>query len=133
VPLTKDTVAAWLGAYVRAWETYDPDAIGALFAEDATYVYYPFEEPVRGRIGIVASWLENKDAPGTYEGRYELVAIEGDLAVAQGRSRYYKDSSKGEVVREYDNLFLIRFDDQGRCRSIREWYMGRRGQPPAPG
>lgn len=117
---------AW--AYVRAWETYDPDTIGDLFAEDATYSYHPFEEPVRGRLAIVASWLHNQDAPGTYGGRYEPVAIEGDLAVANGRSRYFKDASKAELVREYDNLFLIQFDEQGRCRSIREWYMIRRGQ-----
>ena len=128
MPLTKETVAAWLAAYVRAWETYDPDTIGDLFAEDATYAYHPFEEPVRGRLAIVASWLDNQDAPGTYEGRYGPVAIEGDLAVANGRSRYFKDASKAELVREYDNLFLIQFDEQGRCRSIREWYMMRRGQ-----
>jgi len=88
VTLTKEIVAAWLRSYVRAWETYDPDAIGDLFTEDATYAYHPFEEPVRGRLAIVASWHESKDRPGTYEGRYEPVAIEGDLAVANGRSRY---------------------------------------------
>jgi hypothetical protein len=131
VPLTRNAVAAWLEAYVRAWETYDPDTIGDLFTEDATYAYHPFEEPVRGRLAIVASWLENKDAPGTYEGRYEPIAIEGDLAVAHGRSRYFKDASKAELVREFDNIFLIRFDARGRCRSIQEWFMGRRGQPPA--
>lgn len=128
MPLTKETVATWLAAYVRAWETYDPDTIGDLFTEDATYAYHPFEEPVRGRLAIVASWLENKDVPGTYEGRYEPVAIEGDLTVANGRSRYFKDATKAELIREYDNLFLIRFDGQGRCRSIQEWYMIRRGQ-----
>ena len=133
MPLTKDTVAAWLAVYVRAWETYDPDTIGDLFTEDATYAYHPFEEPVRGRLAIVASWLENKDAPGTYEGQYEPIAVQGDLAVAHGRSRYFKDASKAELVREYDNLFLIRFDGHGRCRSIREWFMGRRGQKePTP-
>lgn len=129
MPLTKDAVAAWLRSYVQAWETYDPDAIGALFAEDATYAYHPFEEPVRGRIAIVASWLQARDQPGTYEGSYEPVAIEGDLAVANGRSRYFKDTSKSELVREYDNVFLIRFDDQGGCRSFREWYLTR-SMPP---
>ncbi len=123
--LTREIVGTWLRSYVRAWETYDPDAIGDLFTEDATYAYHPFEEPLRGRLAIVASWLESKDQPGTYEGRYEPVAIEGDLAVANGRSRYFRDAS---LVREFDNLFLIRFDDEGRCRLIREWYMGRRGQ-----
>jgi len=133
VPLTKERVAAWLAAYVRAWETYDPDSIGELFTEDATYEYHPFEEPVRGRLAIVASWLENKDTPGTYDGRYEPIAIDDDLAVAHGRSRYFTDASKAELSREYDNLFLIRFDDDGRCRSIREWYMSPRGQPEPTG
>ena len=133
MPLTRDAVTAWLRAYVQAWETYDPEAIGALFAEDATYAYHPFEEPVRGRLAIVASWLEAKDAPGTYEGSYEPVAIDGDLAVANGRSRYFKDASKSDLVREYDNVFLIRFDDDGRCRSIREWYLTRPATPEPAG
>ena len=126
--LTKEAVAAWLRAYVRAWETYDPDAVAALFSEDATYSYYPFDEPVRGRLAIVASWLEGKDPAGTYAADYKPVAIDGNLGVAQGRSRYFKDASQAEVVREYDNIFLIEFDDHGRCRSFREWYMRPRGQ-----
>jgi uncharacterized protein (TIGR02246 family) len=128
VALTRETVAAWLRAYARAWETYDPDAVADLFSEDATYLYHPFDEPIRGRLAIVASWIEDKDPAGTYDGRYEPVAIDGNLAVAHGRSRYFNDASKTELVREYDNLFLIEFDDQGRCRFFREWYMGRRGQ-----
>ena len=63
--LTRETVAAWLRAYVRAWETYDPDEVADLFTEDATYAYHPFDEPIRGRLAIVASWLEGKDPAGT--------------------------------------------------------------------
>jgi len=126
--LTTETVAAWLRAYVCAWETYDPDALAALFSEDATYSFLPFDEPVQGRLAIVASWLEGQDAAGTYEADYKPVAIDGNLAVAQLRSRYFKDASKVELERQYDNLFLIEFDDEGRCRSFREWYMRPRGQ-----
>jgi hypothetical protein len=126
--LTRETATDWLRAYVRAWETYDPDAVADLFSEDAAYSYYPFDEPIRGRLAIVASWLEGKDPAGTYEARYEPVAIDGNLAVAQGRSRYFKDASKTELEREYDNVFLIEFDADGRCRSFREWYMRPRGQ-----
>jgi hypothetical protein len=128
VALTRETVAAWLRAYVRAWETYDPDTVADLFAEEATYAYHPFDEPIRGRLAIVASWLEGKDPTGTYEARYEPVAIDGNVAVAHGQSRYFKDASKVELVREYDNIFLIEFDDHGRCRSFREWYMRPPGQ-----
>ena len=128
--LTKEQVATWLAAYVRAWETYDPDAIGNLFAEDATYEYHPFEEPVRGRLAIVASWLDPKDDPGTYDGHYEPIAIDGDLAVAHGRTRYFKDASKAELDRQFDNIFVLRFDGSGRCQSIREWWMSPHGQRP---
>ena len=130
MPLTKERVAAWLAAYVRAWETYDPDAIGDLFTEDAAYEYHPYDEPVRGRLAIVASWLEPKDKPGTYEGQYEPIAIDGDLAVAHGRTRYFKDASKAELDLEFDSIFLIRFDDRVRCRSISEWWVAPRGQRP---
>ena len=126
--LTRETAAGWLRAYVGAWETYDPDAVADLFSEDATYSYFPFDEPIRGRLAIVASWLEDKDPAGTYEARYEPVAIDGNLAVAQGRSRYFKDASRTELEREYDNVFLIDFDEADRCRSFREWYMRPRGQ-----
>jgi ketosteroid isomerase-like protein len=126
--LTRATAAGWLRAYVRAWETYDADAVADLFSDDATYSYFPYDEPIRGRLAIVASWLEDKDPAGTYEARYEPVAIDGNLAVAQGRSRYFKDASRAELEREYDNVFLIEFDDDGRCRSFREWYMRPRGQ-----
>jgi hypothetical protein len=88
VALTRETVAVWLRAYVRAWETYDPDTVADLFSEDATYTYHPFDEPIRGRLAIVASWLEGEDPAGTYEGQYAPVAIDGNLAIANGRSRY---------------------------------------------
>jgi ketosteroid isomerase-like protein len=121
-------IVDWLEAYVRAWQSYAPDAIGALFSEDAVYSYHPYDEPVAGRQAIVASWLADPDPLGTYEATYEPIAIDGDVAVVNGRSRYYKDSSRSELTKEWDNIFVIRFDKDGRCRSFREWYVARRGQ-----
>ena len=126
--LTRETVSAWLRSYVDAWTTYDGEAIAGLFTEDAIYRFHPFDDPVRGRLAIVASWLQGKDPEGTYDANHQPIVIEDNLAVANGRSRYFKDSSKAELEREYDNLFLIRFDDEGRSRSFEEWYVGRRGQ-----
>jgi ketosteroid isomerase-like protein len=114
-------VAAWLDGYSQAWGTYDPDQIGALFSEDAVYYYDPFSEPVRGRAAIVADWLKDRDEAGTYEGRYRPVLVAGDEAVARGYSRYI--DTNGSVRDEYDNLFLLRFDADGRCAEYREWYM----------
>jgi ketosteroid isomerase-like protein len=122
----EQAVAAWLDGYSRAWKTYDPEQIGELFSEDAVYFDNPFDEPVRGREAIVASWLEDPDEEGTYEGRYRPVLVAGDEAVARGYSRYL--DGDGGVVKEYDNLFLLRFDADGRCAEYREWYMRKPGQ-----
>ena len=122
------TVAAWLDGYSRAWGTYDPEQIGALFSADAVYFYDPFSEPLRGREAIVADWIKDRDEAGTYEGGYRPVVVAGDQAVARGYSRYFNPN--GTVEREYDNLFLLRFDADGRCAEFREWYM-RKPDPEA--
>ncbi len=117
-----------MDAYVHAWETYSAEEIGDLFAEDATYSYHPYDDPVTGREAIVASWLKNPDPAGTYEGRYEPIAIDGDVAVVNGRSRYFGDSARSQPTKEWDNIFVIHFDRDGRCRSFKEWYVARHGQ-----
>jgi SnoaL-like domain len=124
----KPQVADWLRAYMHAWETYSPEAIGALFSEDAIYSYHPYDEPVVGKQAIVESWLKDPDPPGTYEADYAPIAVDGNTAVVNGRSRYFSDSSRSRQTKEWDNLFVIEFDKEGRCRSFREWYVARRGQ-----
>ena len=122
--LDRATVTAWLDAYVHAWKTYDEKAIGNLFSEDATYFYNPYSEPVRGRAAIVASWLEEPDTKGSYDGHYAPMVIEDNRAVANGKSRYFEQD--GSTLRvEWDNIFVLQFDDEGRCTEYREWYMER--------
>lgn len=122
--LDRATVQAWLDAYVRAWKMYDKESIGNLFSEDATCFYSPYSEPVHGRDAIVASWLEQPDSPGTYDGHYEPIVIEGDRAVTNGRSRYFEQD--GTTLKdEWDNIFVLSFDADGRCKEYREWYMRR--------
>jgi hypothetical protein len=125
--MTHEQVAQWLAAYSRAWETYDPQAIGDLFSADAAYYYHPYDEPTRGREAIVASWLESPDPKGRYKGEYQPVVVEGNRAAAQGQSRYFADDGK-TVEREYHNLFLLTFDGDGRCSEFCEWYSRPPGQ-----
>lgn len=122
--MTHEAVAAWLDAYIHAWQSNDPQAIADLFAEDAAYFNSPYSEPIRGRDAIVASWLDEPDAPGTFGAEYTPLAVDGDLAVAHGRSRYFE--ADGTTPRaEFDNIFVLRFDADGRCAEYREWYMHR--------
>jgi ketosteroid isomerase-like protein len=123
---------AWLEDYVEAWRTYDPERIRALFADDVAYRYHPYDEPVVGADAVVASWLgesdgegaSSRDAPGTYDASYAPVAVDGDTVVARGTSTYWREPG-GPVDQVYDNCFLLRFDDAGRCLEFTEFYVRR--------
>ena len=51
--------------------------------------------------------------------------FDGDTFVAHGRTRYLTDDRSG-VDREFANIFVTRFDADGRCREFTEWFMRRR-------
>lgn len=120
----------WLDRYVAAWRSYEPTQIGALFADDVAYRYHPYDEPIRGREAVIASWLgeggpegaSTRDDPGTYDAAYAPVAVDGDVVVAQG-STTYREQPGGPVHQVYDNCFVLRFDDQRRCREFTEFYV----------
>lgn len=122
----------WLDDYVAAWRSYDEEEIGALFSDDVSYRFYAHAEPVLGRDAVVASWLgdsdsstaSTRDAPGTYDASYVPVAVDGDVVVATGTSTYY-DEPGGRVTQVFDNCFVMRFDDAGRCRDFTEYYTKR--------
>jgi len=92
----REAVNAWLARYIEAWTSYDREQIRDLFAEDATYRFHPFDEPIRGREAIVESWFDEPDEARTFEAEYRPVAVDGDTAVAIGSSSY-NDSPEGEV------------------------------------
>ena len=120
------SVQRWLDAYSQAWQTYDRGEISALFSEDAEYLYHPWDtgdDVVRGREAIIANWLENRDKAGAYRGEYHPLLIQGDQAVTTGMSRYYSDDTQATLEHAYHNLWVLRFDDAGQCRSFTEWYM----------
>ena len=130
--ITHETVQAWLDAYMHAWETYDPDEIGALFSEHAEYRWHPADDPEVGRDAIVHAWVNpggnasDRDAPGTYAGEYHSYAVEGTKAVAVGTSTYWTDASRSTVARIYYNNWLLEFDDDGKCSSFTEYWMSPR-------
>jgi ketosteroid isomerase-like protein len=128
----KADIDRWLEAYIAAWKSYDPNAIGALFSEDVEYRYHPYDEPVHGRDAVVEAWLgesdhegaSSRDAEGTYDASYRAVAVDGYVAVATGESLYSEEPG-GPVVQAWDNCFVMRFDADGRCREFTEYFAER--------
>lgn len=124
--IDKELVQSWLDAYTQAWMTYNPEEIGPLFSEDAEYLYHPWDEGdevVRGRVQIVANWLENRDTPGTYSGKYSPSLIQNNQAIAVGKSYYYTDDTQKTLKIVFYNMWVLRFNEQGQCSSFTEWYM----------
>ena len=107
----------WIEGYLRAWNSNDPDEIGALFADDALYHTEPFGTPWRGRAQIVESWLARKDEPGQATFEWRPLVETSDVAVVTGTTVYR------EPPAVYSNLWVIRLDAGGRCREFTEWWM----------
>ncbi len=119
--MTHDDVQLWLDRYVAAWTSYDPEAIADLFAEDVSYRYQPWADPVVGRDAVGADWLANKDEPGSWEAHYDAWAVEDDLASAIGESRYMNPDGSFRTL--YHNHFALRFDGHGKCVEFVEYFM----------
>lgn len=125
--MTEQEAQAWLDRYVVAWRTYDPEAIGDLFSEDAEYRYHPWNDPVRGRAEIVRAWTgpegeeSARDDPNSWRASYRPMLVAGDRVISTGTSEYFEpDGSRREL---YYNLFVMRFDEAGRCADFTEWFM----------
>jgi hypothetical protein len=114
------TVSAWVTAYRTAWGSNLDADIRALFTDDGDYLFGPSDEPVHGIDAIVATWLSRAEAPDDTTFSWHVLAIDGDLAFVQGKVDY----TDGQL---FDNLWVIRFADDGRATSFTEWWMKRPG------
>jgi hypothetical protein len=123
--LTRDQFAVWLGRYIEAWRSRDPEAIGALFSADCSYSYDGGHTATVGREAIVGDWLDEEEA-GSWEAAYEPLAIEDQVHVSIGWTRYADED--GVLRDEFSNVFVCRFDGEGQCTSFSEWWM----RPPSP-
>lgn len=115
------TLSEWMKGYIRAWNSNDPEHIGSLFSDDARYYTAPFRPPWMGREGIVQGWLESKDEPGQTDFTWEPLVVTGDLAVVVGVTIYH--ATRNEPETRYSNLWVLRFDGEGRCSEFTEWWM----------
>lgn len=114
--LSHERVQRWLDDYIAAWRSYDADAIRALFSDDVSYAYHPYDEPLRGAAAVAESWLGDQDEPGSWEAAYTPSLVNGHRAIAIGETRY----ASGNV---FSNLFDLDFDADGRCTRFTEWYV----------
>jgi len=120
--MSPESIRAWLDRYRSAWQERDPEAVIRLFAEDATYQETPFSQPMRGREAIQQYWSR---AVVAYQEQirfgYEVLAITEVSAIAHWWASFVRISSKTQV--SLDGLFVLAFDNSGRCQKLREWWV----------
>src|ERR1700722_770317 len=84
----------WLQSYERAWEDLDPDAAAALYTEDATYAWGPYEEPMRGSETIRARWADVTAVQSDVEFGSETLGIVDSGGGAGGGGPFHAGGSE---------------------------------------
>jgi len=115
--LTRSQVTAWLKSYERAWRAIGTAGLAELFTENATYQLSPYDEPIAGLAAIAAMWERERTGPDErFTMSSEIVALDTNVAVVRIEVHY-----DGPPPRQYRDLWVIRFDETGRCEAFEEW------------
>jgi ketosteroid isomerase-like protein len=124
--MDRSEVMAWVAEYERAWRAQDADAVGRLFADDASYLRSPYDDPpLQGLAAIRDFWAD--DTP--FSMTASPVAVEGASAVVRVEVRY-----GGERPQEYRDLWVLDFGADGRAVRFEEWaYWPEKPYTQAPG
>jgi len=110
----------WLDEYGRVWEQGDADASGRLYTEDVKYYETPFSQPVEGREAVQNYCIEAAGAQRDVRFSHEPYVMTGDTGIARWHSSFVRVPSGLGV--DLDGVFVLRFDENGRCRELREWW-----------
>lgn len=125
-------LAAWIDAYARAWREGDAEAAAALFTETAVYRSAPFRPPHVGREEIMRYWREEPALHEQVELRFGRPVVQGRQVAVEWWASVVQD---GETVTG-PGCLVLRFDRDGRCEELREYWdeqPGRHEPPPGWG
>jgi hypothetical protein len=123
--MNRSDVERWVESYELAWRTAGTDGLGDLFSSDASYLPSPWREPVEGLAAIASFWDDEREGPDeSFTMAREILAVEGTTAVVRVGVDY--DGGRVAPAQRWRDLWVISFDDDGRCVAFEEW-------PFAPG
>jgi len=111
---------SWLDAYGQAWVNRDPGAATALFTEGGTYQVTPFLEPMHGRKAIFEYWSEVARTEENITFEYEILVANAELNIARWSASFV--IVPPGLQTQLAGIFLISLDEEGRCKSLQEWW-----------
>ena len=125
---TQEDVKDWAEAYRVAWEQADSAGAAALFADGATYRDNIYEEPHRGRGGIVEYWSGVTSVQSNPTVRMGEPVVSGNRADVE----FWTTMDAGGSPITLAGCLLLDFDDSGKCTALREYWQVAEGthRPP---
>lgn len=122
--LTKQEVRDVVDVYIRAWVEQDPDLIGTVFTDTATYHERVLEAPIRDRAGIKAYW-QTKVVESQSNIKCELLNLylDGDTAIAEWETEF--DDLPNRVRKRMREVAILVFEGT-LIASLREYWSSER-------
>lgn len=115
---SKAEVEEWAEIYRVAWETADSEAVAALFSEDSTYRDQIYEEPHRGRAGVIAYWNDVTSAQTNVTVQMGAPIVDGSRASVE----FWTTMNVEDAPVTLAGCLLLDFDDDGLCSALREYW-----------
>ncbi len=126
--MTYEDFRDWLEGYKAGWVNQDPQQTLAMFTDDATYMYTPFHDLMRGKAEI-GRYVE-KGAVGLQddiEFSYDILAITEDYGINRWRAAITWKPT-GERI-HFDGIYQVYLNEQNLCYRFDEWW---HSKPPLP-
>jgi hypothetical protein len=115
ISMQRATLEKWISEYETVWRTPGTSRLGELFADNASYLTSPWEQPIQGLEDLTTFWDAERDgADEEFAMTSEVVAVDGDVGVTRVEVRY----GNGDRWRD---IWIVRFDTAGRCVHFEEW------------
>lgn len=122
-------VVEWAERYRVAWETADAELAASLFTPDATYRSLIYTEPNEGQDGVAEYWRSVTSSQSEVSVQMGAPFVDGDRATIEFWTRMAVDGQDVTLA----GALLLQMADDGRCRSLREYWNLTEGRvdPPA--
>jgi hypothetical protein len=118
--ITHEAAEVWLTKYGQAWEKRAPQLAAALFSEDCRYFETPFSEPATGPDGVLKYWQAVPQGQTDIAFCFRILAVQAPTVIAHWSASLRRTANGTRV--KLDGVFVLEFTDEGRCRTLREWW-----------
>jgi uncharacterized protein (TIGR02246 family) len=124
VRVARTDIRAWIEAYGRAWRERDPDAVVAIFTEDAIYRSSPFREPHVGSDGIRAYWERVTSGQESLDLSFGTPLVQENRAAVE----WWAIVEQAGEETTFPGILMLSFAPDGRCEELRECWHERAGR-----